>query len=645
MLLTPLVFLILLEAALRLFQYGPNLDLVVRKNVFGREYYTVNRDVGKRYFTNRTAFIPEAHDDIFIVNKGSHSKRIFMLGESTMAGFPFDYDATAPDFLRDRLSRLLPNDTIEVINLGISAINSYTILDLMKELVNYQPDAFVVYLGHNEFYGAFGVGSTEYLGKWRSAVNLYISLRDYKIFLLIRDGIIGIKNIISPPVTRRGSTLMEAMVAKDIIPYGSPDYRIALQNFEANYRDIIHIAKQHNVPLIISTLASNIRDQKPLLADFDQNTPWEKRHEWSEQYQRGGEAMKHNDFQAAIASFQNCIQIDSMQADGHYRLGQALDSVREYSGAREAYRKARDYDGMRFRASSDFNETIKRLSAEEGAPLCDVERAFEEASPHGLIGGTLMYEHLHPNADGYNLLAKQFALTLSDNSILTRRPEWQWNRDLTDEQYKGVAGYTQFELDAATYRIFYLTHSWPFTTENAAVFHAADRYQQLAVDYCQKKVGWSDAHYTLASWFEEAGKYEEALREDYAISKVVYYSYYPLMKMGDLERMIGKPDSAEALYHKGLDLQDTPYLHVRLGMLLFDGNRTDDAIREFEATFEPRHGGTQDMGSKDQSTARYLLGMAYGKAGKIEKAKSNFTLAVQIDPNNTDAKNMLLQLQ
>jgi len=47
-----------------------------------------------------------------------------------------------------------------VVNVGISAISSYMVLNFVNELVQYQPDLFVLYMGHNEFYGAFGIGST-----------------------------------------------------------------------------------------------------------------------------------------------------------------------------------------------------------------------------------------------------------------------------------------------------------------------------------------------------------------------------------------------------------------------------------------------------------------------------------------------------
>src|SRR5437870_1143268 len=103
MLIVPFLFLIALETALRYFNYGDNTELVLRTRIRGKEYYQLNRSVARRYFSNSSVSIPEAYDDLFEVHKQANTKRIFMLGESTMAGYPFDYNATAPRLLRDRL--------------------------------------------------------------------------------------------------------------------------------------------------------------------------------------------------------------------------------------------------------------------------------------------------------------------------------------------------------------------------------------------------------------------------------------------------------------------------------------------------------------------------------------------------------------
>src|SRR3972149_1962694 len=68
-LLLPVVLLFALETMLRLFEYGGNLDLVVRKTVAGHEYYSINRAVARRYFSQPGSIVPEPTDEIFAVKK------------------------------------------------------------------------------------------------------------------------------------------------------------------------------------------------------------------------------------------------------------------------------------------------------------------------------------------------------------------------------------------------------------------------------------------------------------------------------------------------------------------------------------------------------------------------------------------------
>jgi len=61
--------------------------------------------------------------------------------------------------LKHRLSHTFPNKNIEVINTGITAVNSYTLWDLTDDIIEQKPDLVIIYAGHNEYYGALGVGS------------------------------------------------------------------------------------------------------------------------------------------------------------------------------------------------------------------------------------------------------------------------------------------------------------------------------------------------------------------------------------------------------------------------------------------------------------------------------------------------------
>ncbi|HVF39381.1 MAG TPA: hypothetical protein VM939_05725, partial [Gemmatimonadaceae bacterium] len=161
----PFVLVALLEIGLRLGNYGGSLAAFESPTVLGGDYLVPAKNVGKRYFPQEQ-FPPSPPGDAFLANKPGHSMRLFVLGESSAAGFPFPANGTFSRVLRDALQDILPTDTVEVINLGMAATNSYTIADLADEVVDRKPDAVLIYGGHNEYYGALGAGSTESLGSF-----------------------------------------------------------------------------------------------------------------------------------------------------------------------------------------------------------------------------------------------------------------------------------------------------------------------------------------------------------------------------------------------------------------------------------------------------------------------------------------------
>ena len=645
--LSPILILVVAELVLRLCNYGGNLDLVVTKEVMGKEYYTLNHDIARRYFSQDNIALPEPYDDIFEVKKGPSTKRIFMLGESTMAGFPYDYTATAPLLLKNRLERLLPQYHLEVINTGLSAINSYTVIDFMNELVHYQPDVFVVYVGHNEFYGALGVGSTESLGKSATFVKLYLGLQNIRLFRLLRDGLSHIRQAFHKSEVPNDASLMEAMAGSRTILYHGDEYREALENFGENLRQMIAICRDNHIPLVLSTLTSNIRDQEPLSPLFSPVTTPENQTAYAGVINLARAAIKGGNFSRALLECDSAIVIDSLNSTAHFFKGKCLDTLKAYTESKNEYERARDYDGLRFRASAEFNTLIRTIAGGTGISLADADSVFDSASPNGIVGNNLMLEHLHPNFDGYLLLAKTFFYAIADHHILAGPTEWQWSRDLTDEGYKKAAAVTEFDLEAGRYKIESLTSRWPFRHEGNVHWQYQPRnfLQSLVQQYVQKKINWSRAHYTLADSFRTRGEDSLALLEYSTVSKVQPYYYYPLMLAGDIYRSEKQDSVAEMYYQRALGMEDSPFLHVRLGMLHFSHADYATALKDFQLVFTSEAQGREKMDVKSRALAYYFLGVTYGKRGDLQTAKSNLQMAQGLDPSNKEIQAILSQFK
>jgi len=86
--LMPVLFIVLLEFLLRLFQSGDNYSLFMNHpDELYSEYRIVNPHAGAKYF-QRLEYTEPARD-IFLRMKPEGCFRIFVMGSSTVIGFPY----------------------------------------------------------------------------------------------------------------------------------------------------------------------------------------------------------------------------------------------------------------------------------------------------------------------------------------------------------------------------------------------------------------------------------------------------------------------------------------------------------------------------------------------------------------------------
>jgi hypothetical protein len=106
---SPIVFFVLLEGLLRLFGLFRQEPFIVETSQRGKEYYQFNQWVAKRYFDARQVTVPGLQSEKFVKDKEAKTFRIFCLGESTTAGFPFDCQVPFPAQLRYLLAQTYPS--------------------------------------------------------------------------------------------------------------------------------------------------------------------------------------------------------------------------------------------------------------------------------------------------------------------------------------------------------------------------------------------------------------------------------------------------------------------------------------------------------------------------------------------------------
>jgi tetratricopeptide (TPR) repeat protein len=177
-------------------------------------------------------------------------------------------------------------------------------------------------------------------------------------------------------------------------------------HFEANLTDMARAARSAGVPLVLSTVAVNLRDQVPFASLDEEQTSWKERRDLERGVEAAWEQLEAGDSTGALAAVDSLLASRGDHAEAHFLRGRALLALGRLEEAGESLELARDHDTLRFRADSRINEVIRAVAAAEGATLVDLAEHFRQgAGGEPLPGRRLFHEHVHLNFAGNHAAA------------------------------------------------------------------------------------------------------------------------------------------------------------------------------------------------------------------------------------------------
>jgi lysophospholipase L1-like esterase len=532
--LLPVALFGLVELALRWGGWGAPYSLFV--DVPGaRGYLWVNHEVVRRFLvderdTPNLWIRPVA----FRQRKTPETYRIFVQGGSTAEGYPYGFGASPAGMLQQRLQHTFPGRRIEVITTAMSGVNSYTLLDFCDEILEQHPDAVVIYSGHNEYLGLLGVGSKLSAGRLRPLVLTFLGLQNLRLFQVGRR----LQAALAPqslPDPRR--TQLARFIGAARIPYGSRLYRRGLEQYRANMRALLRRYREAGVPVFIGTLVANERDQPPFIMGHGPDADLGA---WRRHLRAGLTALVAGHPAAALPEIDAAVAADRLHAAAWYSRGLALDELGRYGEARAAYLAAKDRDELRLRAPEEMNAILRRVAAEEGAHVVDVEASFHRRALHGIVGKDLMLEHLHPNLEGYFILADAFYRAFAKQGAVG-----PWTHPIPAAQARREMPVTAVDRFYGEYRIASLTSGWPFAKQDKEykVPEApADPLERIAEALYNNRYGWPDAMRELLRHYRRDGRTAEAAKVAVLLAEAFPYRAEDQRVAADLLRQAGRSD-------------------------------------------------------------------------------------------------------
>ena len=484
----PVLFFVLAEWSLRLVGYGTSYPLFIQTP--DSEHYILARpDIIKRYFGKQNA-IPSVtmEASLFLKDKPDDGLRLFVQGGSTAAGFPYGIGASPAGMLDQRLKQTFPNRHVEVINTAMSAVNTYTLLDFVAEIIAEDPDAVLIYTGHNEYLGIMGVGSNFSAANSHAANLIFLKIRDLRLFQLMQNIYSSLRSQdLSPSSPTSGEqtsrTFMSKVAREKNIAKESELFEAGVEQFNANLDLILSKYSEAGIPVYLSTIASNLKDQQTFASAPITNQSKQQLNALMDMAQeRVAREILITRAEEILTQSDN-----SQSADAHFVVGKALELSGNLDAAKPYFLLAKELDLLRFRAPEAINEIIRSKAQRENVYLVDYESNLASKSPARIVGKEFMLEHLHPNLQGYFVLADSFYQVLMQNSFqsltqqrVSTNDAWRYRPVLPAEEYYGYAQIVQLKSD------------YPFTPEpiEFVLPQPADWQQQLGLKHFQKEIDW-----------------------------------------------------------------------------------------------------------------------------------------------------------
>jgi tetratricopeptide (TPR) repeat protein len=643
MTIVPALVLGLLEVGLRVGGYGYRTAFFVRPSpAVDKVGYISNTDFTRRFFPPALARTPVPV--ALPATKPAGAYRIFVLGESAAQGFP-DPASSFPRVLEVMLREHYPDTSFEVVNTAVTAINSHVILPIARECAGHQPDLFIVYAGNNEVVGPFGAANV--IGRFSPSLFLIrsnVAVRGLRTGQLLSDAVRRLGLGQDAPKFWGG---MEMFLTSQVRA-GDANLRQTYAHFRQNLDDICQAGTGAGAPVIVCTVPVNLKDCAPFASLHAPDLTPEQTSAWDSAYSAGKALEAAGKWADAVSRYEEADRIGDRFADLQFRLARCHAALGNTAAAGSGYALARDLDTVRFRADTTINETIRRVAderASDGVHLLDAERDLAAASPGGVPGEDLFFEHVHLNFHGNYLLARSVFQRLQDvlpASIRDRAkgapeplPEaacaerlayTKWNEYQDVGQVREMFRQPPFtnQLDGAERE-----QRWDQRLQELRPQRQPERLKETAAQ-CQKAVEGAPGDWMIrlryAQVLTELGRVDVAIGQCQAAVERHPYVYSAHHRLGTLLLRAGRVSEARASFQAALRIvPENAGVKYGLAEVLAAEGKVAEAVAVY---------AEQVNGSPDRAEALVRMAGFLNQVGRPGEAKERLKEAIQIHPND-----------
>ena len=397
-----LLLLVLVECMVRLI-FGP-VGAIGSEDPYvsfeGVKPLFVRDSTGERYETSeeRLAFFQR---DSFWAVKGDYTKRVFCLGGSTVQGRPYSIETSFTSWLELSLQAAEPGTEWEVVNCGGISYASYRLVPLMREMMGYEPDLFVIYTGHNEFLEDRTYGRIKRMPLVLVRLHRLMSkLETYRLLSTLKRKSLR-KTVMPVEVEARldYEEGLESYRRDDVWREG------IVEHFGRNVESMVRMCADAGVPIILVNPVCNIKDCPPFKSEFSGDL---SESDFAKVVELWGEASRLEwvDVAEKVRVLEEAVAIEGRHAGLLYSTGKCYEQMGRWGEAKDRFLAAKEEDVCPLRIVEGMREAIGEVAGWYDAGFVDVEMVIEEQSDNAIAGNQWLLDHVHPTISGHQLIAK-----------------------------------------------------------------------------------------------------------------------------------------------------------------------------------------------------------------------------------------------
>ncbi|QEG40618.1 SGNH/GDSL hydrolase family protein [Roseimaritima ulvae] len=344
--------------------------------------------------TSRRNFFQPAQ---FARHKPANGRRIFVVGGSTVQGRPYSTETAFAELLRVQCQTAWPQFEWEIVNCGGVSYAAYRVAAIVDEVLQHEPDAVVVYTGHNEFLEA-----RTYAVQRRIPPSLAPWLAAGCRLRIVQWPATWLR---SPPPQR--SVLGGEVDAVLDHPGGlelferEPEFRTCvIDHFQLSLCRIAEACRAAEVPLVFCVPASDVLSVPPFKSapPSAEEAPAAVAQQVQQSWRQATDPQRSSE--QRVEACRQVLKLDPLHAGAAYMWGRQLWQREDYDEAATWLLVARDRDVCPLRATSEIEARVRQAAERYGTMLVDVPGSFASPQQSSICQVRRFVDHVHPRIDG-----------------------------------------------------------------------------------------------------------------------------------------------------------------------------------------------------------------------------------------------------